>query len=420
MKAQDRDSMQAAISALLQIIILRLSKTTLVRRDQMIQTIPASRSAMLDEGSAKYSRSYKSRIAWSERDLQTLRPRMAVFKMKINAVKNANQDLQNDYGDLVDENDHFRFVNRQLDADNQSLREEIQNLRAGAREAATRLDELYDVIDALRQTNGDPQNENADLRIEDGNLRNQIQGLWTENHQLRGDNNRLHDDIYNLRKQLRHAAGTEDEANRLREQVRDAADATGENNDLHEQLEDLDVELRDTYAHLNRANNEITRLQAIIDWLLQEGSDRASSHPTTPSQSTPRSSSASRSASSPDARDRSDGQITHPRQREIAQQSHKPHASLIVQILDVFVTAIDLFAESRPHPALRGSFVRRHHICVPTMATRKLLHDRTRSILWTTATHRIVQHSKYDSQHPLQSPIIPVSKPLGRFDRSTA
>jgi hypothetical protein len=63
------------------------------------------------------------------------------------------------------------------------------------------------------------------------------------------------------------------------------------------------VELHETYAHLNRANNEITRLQAIIDWLLQEGSDRASSHPTTPSQSTPRSSSASRSASSSNARD---------------------------------------------------------------------------------------------------------------------
>lgn len=219
-------------------------------------------------------------------------------------LQDAYQDLQNDYGDLVDENDHFRFVNSQLDADNQSLREEIQDLRAGAREAATRLDELHDVIDALRQTNGDPQNENADLRTENGNLRNQIQGLWTENHQLRGDNNRLHDDIHNLRKQLRRAAGTEDEANRLREQVRDAADATGENNDLHEQLEDLDVELRDTYAHLNRANNEITRLQAIIDWLLQEGSDRASSHPTTPSRSTPRCSSASRSASSPHARDR--------------------------------------------------------------------------------------------------------------------
>lgn len=227
-------------------------------------------------------------------------------------LQDANQDLQNDYGDLVDENDHFRFVIRQLDEDNRSLQEEVQDQRAWAIEAATRLDDLHNEINALRRTNWDPQNENADLRIENCNLRNQIQGLWTENHQLRGDNNRLHDDIHNLRKQLRRAADTEDEAGRLREQVRDAADAAGEDNDLHEQLEDLDVELHDTYAHLNRANNEITRLQAIIDWLLQEGSDRASSHPTTPSQSTPRSSSASRSASSPNARDQTLGSSTSP------------------------------------------------------------------------------------------------------------
>jgi len=219
------------------------------------------------------------------------------------SLQDANQDLQNDYGDLVDENDHFRFLIRQLNEDNRSLREEVQDLRDGAREASTRLDDLQDEIDALRRTNGDPQNENADLRIENGNLRNQIQGLWTENQQLRGDNNRLHDDIHNRREQLRRAAGTEDEADRLREQLRNAADAADADNDLLEQLENLEVELHETYAHLNRANNEITRLQAIIDWLLQEGSDRASSHPTTPSQSTPRSSSASRSASSPNARD---------------------------------------------------------------------------------------------------------------------
>lgn len=53
----------------------------------MTQMTPASRSVMADDGSAKYSRSYKSRIAWSERNLQTLKPKMAAFKAKIKAFK---------------------------------------------------------------------------------------------------------------------------------------------------------------------------------------------------------------------------------------------------------------------------------------------------------------------------------------------
>jgi hypothetical protein len=72
------------------------------------------------------------------------------------------------------------------------------------------------------------------------------------------------------------------------------------------------VELHEAYAHLNRAKNEITRLQSILDWLNQDGSDRATSHPTTPSQSTPRRSSASRSASSPGFRDRTPDSSPNP------------------------------------------------------------------------------------------------------------
>jgi hypothetical protein len=58
---------------------------------------------------------------------------------------------------------------------------------------------------------------------------------------------------------------------------RDAATAAGEENNLREQLEDMNVVLHETYEHLNRANNEITRPQGIIDWLHHDDSDLARS-----------------------------------------------------------------------------------------------------------------------------------------------
>jgi len=37
----------------------------------------------------------------------------------------------------------------------------------------------------------------------------------------------------------------------------------------------MNVELHETYAHLDRANNEIARLQTMIDWVHQEDPDFA-------------------------------------------------------------------------------------------------------------------------------------------------
>lgn len=87
MNARARFPYQAALSALLQNGILRLSKTILVRGDQMTQTTPASRSAMVEEDSAKYSRSYKRCIEQPKQRIEPLKPSMNASKVTSSAFK---------------------------------------------------------------------------------------------------------------------------------------------------------------------------------------------------------------------------------------------------------------------------------------------------------------------------------------------
>jgi chromosome segregation ATPase len=126
-------------------------------------------------------------------------------------------------------------------------------------------------------------------------LRDQIQPLLRDREALLDEMDRSRERALRLREELEVAEDAELEADRLRDRIRDAAAAAGEEDNLREQLEDMNVVLHETYEHLNRANNEITRLQGIIDWLHHDDSDlaRSDSCHTSSARSTPRSSSAS-------------------------------------------------------------------------------------------------------------------------------
>lgn len=255
-------------------------------------------------------------------------------------LREANRGLQDYTQDLHLDNERFCSMNTQLHEDIRGLREDLQYHSAANRQAGTRLLDLRNELEDLRETNGDPQNENAELRRSNRNLRADLHDhleMYEEIQELRGANSHLYSELEDLREQTgggiadwtrrydeleRMAGEAEDASDRLRLRLGDveprlletnrqlarAADeitrlqATQDDSDrLRQQPRDVETQLAEANQHLDQANNENTQLQATLDWILEGNSDPADSGPARPTRS--RGSSASRDTPSPGAQD---------------------------------------------------------------------------------------------------------------------
>ena len=255
-----------------------------------------------------------------------------------------NERLQDYNQDLHLDNEHFRGINRQVHEENQGLRDDVQYHSAANRQAGTRLQELRNEIEDLRETNGDPQNENAELRRSNRNLRADLHDhldMHAENQELRRANSSLGNELDDLQRQTgggiadwtrrfvelqRIANDAEDASDVLRNRLQDVEPrlietnrelvrateqisrlqaAQDESDSLRQQLRDVQAQLAQSNQHLGRAISENNRLQTTLAQVHEGNPDSAGSQPTRPAPSTPtpRRSSASRGASQPGARD---------------------------------------------------------------------------------------------------------------------
>jgi regulator of replication initiation timing len=277
-------------------------------------------------------------------DIDTLTTENERLRDENQRSRDDNERLQDYNQDLHLDNEHFRSINRQMHEENQGLRDDVQYHSAANRQAGTRLQELWNEIEDLRETNGDPQNENAELRRSNRNLRADLHDhldMHAENQELRRANSSLGNELDDLQRQTgggiadwtrrfvelqRIANDAEDASDVLRNRLQDveprlietnrqlvrATDeitrlqATQDESDrLRLQLRDVQAQLAQSNQHLGRAISENNRLQTTLAQVHEGNSDPAGSHPTrpAPSEPAPRGSSASRGASPPGARD---------------------------------------------------------------------------------------------------------------------
>ena len=187
-----------------------------------------------------------------------------------------NERLQNDSTRLHDDNARLRDYNQDLHLDNERLRdtnrqlhEEIQGLQddvqyrsAANRQAGTRLQDLWNEIEDLRETNGDPQNENAELRRSNRNLRADLHDhleMYEENQTLQRYNRELGHELEDLRRQT--GGGIADWTRRFDELQQIAIEHEDTSGVLRRRLQDTETRLAETTRQLGRAANEIIRLQ---------------------------------------------------------------------------------------------------------------------------------------------------------------
>lgn len=164
------------------------------------------------------------------------------------------------------DNERLRGTNRQMHEENQSLRGDVQYHSAANRQAGTRLQDLRNEIEDLRETNGNPQNENAELRRSNRNLRADLHDhleMYEKNQRLHEFNQELRSELEDLQRQT--GGGIADWTRRFNELQRIADDHEYTSDVLRGRLQNTETRLAETVRQLGRATDEINRLQAAKD-----------------------------------------------------------------------------------------------------------------------------------------------------------